>query len=284
MDTANNKNGIFDTMLKQRSEKLHAESERVRIRANEKEKENEEYAKQIRREKIELLKMKQGLSDGGDLVKREEQKPYTFWQKVGAFFYCNKAMVILSSMFIVIGGFLIYDLMHRPNPDFTAMMLVNADGMASCCTSLEDIIEEYADDMNGNKEVLSSVYYMPLTEIIDDTDPYTQQASSSKLFALMQDGDTIMVISCSESDKFIYPEDTLENLEAFYPDNEHVKGYGFYLSGTKFAEETGFEGEVPEDMYIGLRKVQKGARYRDKMEKNYDEAKKILDALVERFS
>ncbi len=284
MDTASNQKGIIDTIQKHRSEKLHAESERVRKAAAEKEKENEEYSKQIHREKIELLKMKQGLSDGSDLIKHEEQKPYTFWQKVGAFFYCNKAMVILSSLFIVIGVFLVYDLSQRPNPDFTAMVLVNNDGMSACCSELEDIIEEYADDMNGNKEILSTVYYMPLTETIDNTDPYTQQASSAKLFAIMQDGDTIMVISCGESDSFLYPEDTLENLEALYPDNEHVKGYGFYLSGTKFAEETGFEGEVPEDMYIGLRKVKKGAKYRDKMEKNYDEAKKILDALVERFS
>lgn len=284
METANHQNGIIETIQKHRSEKLHAESEKVRIEAAAKEKENEEYQKRIHREKIELLKMKQGLSDGGDVIKREEQKEYTLAQKIGAFFYCNKAAVILGSMFLAIGVFLIYDLSKRPNPDFTTMMLVNNSDMEGCCAELEEIFNEYVDDMNGNKEILSSVYYMPLTENIDDTDPYTQQASSTKLYALMQEGDTIMVISNAEADKFIFPEDTLENLEALYPDNEHVKGYGFYLAGTKFAEETGFDGEVPEDVYIGLRKVQKGARYRDKMEENYDEAKKVLDAVIERFS
>ena len=317
--------GLIDTISESRSTRLHAASDKVRDASLAKDKKDEEYLKQLHREKIELLKAKQGITDGSELAGPEEKKEYTFFQKVGAFFYCNKAMIVLGSFFVLLAGFLGYDYIRRPEPDFTVMVLSCSYEMSRSCEKLETIINEYADDMNGNGDILSSVYYMPLCDMTEQVnyddedektasgknvvnaesasepeeteaavvtesvpkksqDVYTQQASSAKLFTLMQTGDTIMVISDTDADIYLLPDQTLEDLESLYPGNEHVKGYGFYLSGTKFAEETGYEGEVPEDLYIGLRKVQKGAHYKDEMQKNYDEAKKILDALVERFS
>lgn len=320
MSSKKERNDIIDKIFKERSRRLHAQAEKEKAVSEEKEKKNEEYAKQLRLERIELLKEKQGLTDGESTGVTEEKKEYTFWQKVGAFFYCNKIYIVLGGCVAAIGAFLISDLVSKPRPDFTLMVLSCTDGLDMSCEALEGIIDEYIDDKNGNGEILSSAYYMPVVydppEETDEEgnvvnaesageddkasekaeaeensnipertqDAYTQAASTTKLFALMQDGDTIMVISDSEADMFLVPDDTLEDLEALYPGNEHVKGHGFYLSGTKFAEETGFEGEIPEDVYIGLRKVQKGARYIDKMQENYDEAKKVLDALVERFS
>lgn len=317
--------GLIDTINESRSTRLHAASDKVRDAALAKDKKDEEYLKQLHREKIELLKAKQGITDGSELAGPEEKKEYTFFQKVGAFFYCNKALIVLGSFFVLLAGFLGYDYIRRPDPDFTVMVLSCSYEMSRSCEKLETIVNEYADDMNGNGDILSSVYYMPLCDMTEQVnyddedektasgknvvnaesasepeeteaaavtesepkksqDVYTQQASSTKLFTLMQTGDTIMVISDNDANIFLLPDQTLEDLEALYPGNKHVKGYGFYLSGTKFAEETGYEGEVPEDLYIGLRKVQKGAHYKDEMQKNYDEAKKILDALVERFS
>ena len=326
MDEKNKEHkGLIDTINESRSTRLHAASDKVRDAALAKDKKDEEYLKQLHREKIELLKAKQGITDGSELAGPEEKKEYTFFQKVGAFFYCNKAMIVLGSFFVLLAGFLGYDYIRRPDPDFTVMVLSCSYEMSRSCEKLETIVNEYADDMNGNGDILSSVYYMPLCDMTEQVnyddedektasgknvvnaesasepeeteaaavtesepkksqDVYTQQASSTKLFTLMQTGDTIMVISDNDANIFLLPDQTLEDLEALYPGNEHVKGYGFYLSGTKFAEETGYEGEVPEDLYIGLRKVQKGAHYKDEMQKNYDEAKKILDALVERFS
>lgn len=317
--------GLIDTINESRSTRLHAASDKVRDASLAKDKKDDEYLKQLHREKIELLKAKQGITDGSELAGPEEKKEYTFFQKVGAFFYCNKVMIVLGSFFVLLAGFLGYDYIRRPDPDFTVMVLSCSYEMSRSCEKLETIVNEYADDMNGNGDILSSVYYMPLCDMTEQVnyddddeksasgknvvnaesasvpeeteaaavtesepkksqDVYTQQASSAKLFTLMQTGDTIMVISDNDANIFLLPDQTLEDLESLYPGNEHVKGYGFYLSGTKFAEETGYEGEIPEDLYIGLRKVQKGSHYKDEMQKNYDEAKKILDALVERFS
>lgn len=65
-----------------------------------------------------------------------------------------------------------------------------------------------------------------------------------------------MIIADSKSSDLIQPENTLENLEVYFPDCPYVKGYGLYLKDTKFAELIGYEeNTVPDDLYIGIRKV-----------------------------
>lgn len=277
--------GILETIRevneKERQERIHSESERVKRESREKEHRNEEYGKQLYNEKIEIMKMKQGLTEENQFSDTTEAVEYTFWQKTGAFIYCNKAMIIVAALFLFIAAYLIYDLATKERPDFTAMILVDDQDLDVCCDRLEEIVEEYIEDTNGNGEILSAMYYMPIS---NDLDPYTQQASSTKLFAIMQDGDTILVIGNKEVEDFLLPDQTLENLEELYPDNEHVKGYGFYLSGTGFAEDIGYEGELADDVFIGLRKVKEGERYEEKMQKNYDAAKALLDNLIERYS
>lgn len=277
--------GILETIRevneRERKQKIQNESDRIKRESVKKEKQNEEYGRQLHNDKIEIIRMKQGLTEDNQFEASDETVEYTFWQKAGAFFYCNKAMVLISAFFIFLAGYLIYDLAGKEHPDITAMILISDQNIDVCCDRLEEIVNEYIEDINGNGEILSSVYYMPIS---NDQDPYTQQASSTKLFAIMQDGETMLVIGNSEVEDFLLPDQTLEDLEKLYPGNEHVKGYGFYLSGTGFAEDIGYEGELAEDVFIGLRKVQKGARYREKMQKNYDYARALLDNLVERYS
>lgn len=284
----NKEKNVFEKMItvnggnsEETADKKEKQKEALLQKEKQEEKDKEEYAKQLQREKIELMKIKQGAADGVMFSETAVQPEYTFRQKVSAFFYCNKGAVILAAFFIFLAVFLAVDLIRKPRPDFTMMMTVSDPGLEFCCDSFEKIIEEYIEDTNHNGKILASVYYMPLAE---DLDPYTQQASSTKLFALMQDGETVMVMGNRDSDQYIIPDETLVNLEELYPENDHVRGYGFYLSGTSFAKEIGYEGELPEDVYIGLRKVRTGARYRDEMQKNYDISKELLDALVERYS
>jgi len=277
--------GVLETIRevnqKERSERLHRESELVKKAAQKKEKQNEEYDKQLRQEKIELIKQRQGMSDGAELVGEQQAVRYTFGQRVGAFFYCNKAIIIVAAFFIFLAAFLIRDLISKDRPDVTLMILNNDFAFEQSYRNLASIIDEYITDVNENGETHSTMYYMPLSK---ELDPYTLQASSTKLFAIMQDGETMLVIGNSEVEEYLLPEQTLENLEELYPENEHIDGYGFYLADTKFAEEIGYEGKLPEDVYIGIRKVSKGARYREKMQKNYDHAKNALDKLIERYS
>lgn len=275
--------GVLETIRevnrKDRMKRISSESERIKKAAHEKDLADEAYRKELQKDKIELIKIKQGIKEE-DEIKQDETK-YTFLQKVGAFFYCNKPMVITASFFIFLAGFLIYDLARKDRPDVTAMIITSDENMETCYENIASVVDEYIVDVNENGEIHSTMYYLPFGE---DIDPYTFQASSTKLFAFMQDGETMLVIASDEVEDYVFPEKTLENLEELYPDNEHIKGHGFYFAGTKFAEEIGYEGELPDDVYIGIRKVSKGARYREKMQKNYDHAKAVLDGIIDRYS
>lgn len=278
--------GILETIRevnqKERAEKIKNDAQRQLKAAEKKEKEKDEYSRQLEQEKLELIKLKQGLIEESTLIKEENTvSEYTLKDRIGAFFYCNKGMIILALFFIILAIFLIYDLATKDRPDMTVMVLTNDQELDMHHKELADIFTEYIYDVNENGETHATVYYMPLSQ---DTDPYTRSASSTKLYAIMQSGDTLIVIGNDEAHDYLLPETTLENLEELFPDNEHVKGYGFYLSDTNLAEEIGYEGEIPEDVYIGIRKVSKGARYREEMQKNYDVAFPALEKFIERFS
>lgn len=271
---------IRDVNRKERQERIHSESERIRDAARIKEQADEEYRQQLQREKIELMKSKQGLADSEEAEIPEEAKKYTLWQRISTFFYCNKPMIIICTFAVVLVSFLITDIVRKPRPDFTVMVVAKNETLEFSTDLLEDVIEEYIPDINGNGEVLSSVYYMPL----GDVDDYTSQASTTKLYVIMQDGETLLVIGDRESAPYLHPDETLENLEELYPGNEHVRGYGFYLAGTSFAEDIGYSGELSEGMFIGIRKLRTDVSFSKKMQENYPYAKDLLDRLVERYS
>ena len=94
--------GVLETIRevnrKDRMKRISSESERIKKAAHEKDLADEAYRKELQKDKIELIKIKQGIKEE-DEIKQDETK-YTFLQKVGAFFYCNKPMVITASFFI----------------------------------------------------------------------------------------------------------------------------------------------------------------------------------------
>ena len=139
--------GILETIRevneKERHERLHMQSEKMLREAKKKDKANEEYEKQLRDEKIEIIRMKQGLTDDNQFEEHTAARKYTLWQRISSFIYCNKAMVITGAFFVFLVSFLIYDLASKERPDITAMILTNDPKLEACCDRLEEIVEEY---------------------------------------------------------------------------------------------------------------------------------------------
>ncbi|MBQ9982217.1 MAG: hypothetical protein IJP18_06585 [Oscillospiraceae bacterium] len=276
---------IFETIKevnqKEKMEKMQRMAQQQKEIHEKEEKERENYASKLMQDKVELIKIKQGVSDKGISVQEEEKKNYTLKEKIGNFFYHNKLWII---MFVVFGGmigFMVHDYATKDNPDMTVMVLVDDYELSLRTEKIEAIMNEYIEDVNENGEAHVTVYYMPVSE---DLDPYTLQANSTKFFALMQDGETMMVIADPVIAQRLIPEQTLEDLSEHFPENENVKDYGFYLSGTDFAKEIEYPEKFSDDIYIGIRKVKEGLKYTDEMQKNYDIAYKVLEKLIERYS
>ena len=78
----------------------------------------------LRKKKIELLKIKQGIIKESDILdlSSEEKKHYNLWQKFKNFIYHNKWWLGIFSFFILIAAFLIYDKVTTVKADINVLL------------------------------------------------------------------------------------------------------------------------------------------------------------------
>ena len=173
---------------------------------------------------------------------------------------------------------MIYDLASRKRPDIT-ILLLSADGsLGSKSEDIEHLFEKYIYDVNKNKKIEVSVFYLPTQETATNASNYQlQMANSSKLYAELQSSNSLIIISDSRADEIIFPENIFYNLEDDYKDNEAVEGYSLLLGKTKFAEMIDYNGTIYDDLYIGIRKPNEKKKMKNNFDIYYDALKKFID-------
>ena len=183
--------------------------------------------------------------------------------------------------FVALGGYLIYDLVTKTDPDIVILYIDNNAEIAYS-EKFTDYLQNLCGDINDDGKAVASVYYIPYTGV-----EYTDynSGSTTKLIAEMQNADAMLVISGKMADDAISPDITLVDLETIYPDNPHVKKYGFYLKDTSFAEKIGYSGEIDDELFLGIRAVAP-VQWADEeeMQESYDKAIVILDMLIKDLS
>ncbi len=274
---------VFDTLKEQRKqrrrEQLEFESQMTRQIAEEKEKQRLEYEKKLYQEKIEILRMKQNNSEESDIISenQDEITERTLGQKISSFFYLNKWWLGLFLMFGLIVGFLIYDYVTKKNPDTVILFFAENDDIDKI--ALRDYIQPFCEDFNDDGKIIPDVYYIPYTG--NDQKDYSS-GTSTKLMAEMQSAEAMIVICDKKCNEVIEPDYALVNLEELYPDNPHVKKYGFYLKDSKFAEKLGYAGKISDDIYIGIRRPDEMAWASQKeMQEVYDQSVIVLDRMIQ---
>lgn len=281
------KQGIIDTVRqvdeKERQKLEEAKEEELKAQ----EKEREEYGKTLAEEKVELLKLKQGVISESDKLdlKPDEKKHYTPWQKFKNFIYHNKWWLGISTFFVLIAAFLVYDTLTTTKPDIKFMLLCNDTELYYRIEDIGKYFDQFTDDYNDDGEVCADILYIPISDNEDTNSMGLYESSLTKLSAEFQMGETMLVIADGNSAELIMPEETLVNLEELYPDNPNVKDYGFYLKDTDFAELIGYsEGEMPDDVYIGIRKVTQTLTSEKEMQEHYDQAIETLEKIIKELS
>lgn len=281
------KQGIIDTVRQvdeKERQKLEAEKEEE-LKAQEKER--EEYGKTLAEEKVELLKLKQGVISESDKLdlKPDEKKHYTPWQKFKNFIYHNKWWLGISTFFVLIAAFLVYDTLTTTKPDIKFMLLCNDTELYYRIEDIGKYFDQFTDDYNDDDKNCADILYIPISENEDTNSMGLYESSLTKLSAEFQMGETMLVIADKNSAELIMPEETLVNLEELYPDNPNVKEYGFYLKNTDFAELIGYtDGNIPDDIYIGIRKVTQTLTSEKEMQEHYDQAIETLDKIIKELS
>ncbi len=260
-------------------ERLREEEEERKI-AEQHDKDRDDYAKKLQQDKIELIKLKQGAIDHSETIQEvhEEAPVLTFPQKVSNFFYHNIWWLWIVAFIAVVAGIIIYDTVSTPKPDVTVLMLITDDELGNYYyENIGDYFEQFIDDQNGDGVTTVSIYYIPLNT---DENDYLYTSYMAKYSGEMQSANSLIVLADDSCDDKLYPDDILYDLTDDFGQYDDVEGCKYYLRNTSFAETVGYDGELSDDLYIGIRKVQKVFDSSEKMQKNFDIALELFNNLI----
>lgn len=273
---------------KQHREELEAEAEREKERAEKERLERERYEKKLERDRIELMKLKQGIISDEDIPHEAEPvKEYTAWEKIGNFFYHNKMPLIVGAVIVLLAVFLIRDVVTNKKPDVSIMIMASDSELDFRTGDIEKLLEPYCEDFNGDGEVYVRVSYLPAIYSDDNLDAYFNQSAQTKLMAEFQSGDSIIVIADADTCHTVGIDTVSENgnpvdpilvdMRTIYPDDENCIELGYMLSGTDFAEDIKYTA-MSDSLFIGFRLPREALGVNmEKFTANYNNALKLWD-------
>lgn len=260
---------------REHAEELKREAELEAQRAERERRQRESYEAKLRQERLELLKLKQGVIAEEDVVyEKEPEKHYTVWQRIGNFFYHNKVYIIFGTLLAALAAFLIYDYVSTVRPDAVVMIIASDREFNFITEDISEFLGQYCGDNNGDGKVSVRVSYLPAAPSEDSVSMYYQQADQTKLMAEFQGTEAIMVMGDYEACEVLgITEGVLADLSEYFPDDENVTELGYMLSGTDFAKDIGY-GELADNIFLGFRQPKKGSfgTSEKDFQKNFDNA------------
>lgn len=261
--------------------------------ANRKRETPEEKARRERQERIELLKMKQGLIEESETIPETGYVKFRElhgWEKVTNFFYHNKAFIILGTFFAVVLAILVGQLITKEKEDLYILALAfDKDSEIGWRTQdLEKALEKYCPDFDGNGKVHVAVNYIDRTSdnIVSEYD----QAQAQKLTAEFVAAEAQLIIAdekfvdwvCSEydTDKEALSRTFLDQTDKC-PEDMLYKACGVRLNQTGFAEEARWKS-CPDNVVLLIRsELNNGAGNVKKNAKNRERAMIVLQNILD---
>ncbi len=207
-------------------------------------KQQDEQARLLQ-EKRELLKLKQGIVEDSDII--EVDKPQEVIElhgmaKVENFFYHYKWYVIVIALVSLFVGYMIYDTVTKEKYDLyvLAVSTTNASGIYVKSFDLEEALEQYCPDFDGNGYVHVAVNAINLSTE-NGVSQYTD-ADSYKFSSEVITGDAQLYLADEGILDVIAEMANDEELQYFidisdkYPDAQLHDGVGLQLNSTNFIE------------------------------------------------
>lgn len=225
-----------------------------------------ERDEQMRRERIELDKVKQGLIENVYAEEKKKEvvlKPKGVKEKLKNFWYHHKGAAIIVTAFIVIGGYFIYDIVTKPEYDATVVVATNGS-MYLYQELLENYFAEYAEDYNndGTLRIGAAVCALRPSDSAEAKNEYAM-ANRAKLTSMLASGEHILFLIDDVGYEHVTQsqEDAFIDLSEKYPDNKNVKKDRFYIKGTKLEkyllDNSAAEEDIPETLSLCVRDSKK---------------------------
>ena len=233
---------------------------------------------QLLQEKVELMKMKNGVIEHSDMISETPdttRKPQGF-EKVTNFFYHYKIPIIFALAMMIAAAYMIYDSVTRVKPYMTVVMIAN-NGLEFRTEELEDFFEKYIDDRNGDGEVYVQVIACPLNPNSTDM---SQTSNQAKALAQLQTAENLFMIVDSNTDPDFLSV-LYHDFEKDYPDNKYMTENGLSLNFKFFANEIKYES-MPYDVVLGMRAPIKTLQdSKEDMQENFDRDVKVFKAIAD---
>ena len=263
-----------DAELKERKRQQAAEEAAYQAR--------EEYAKELAEEKVDLMRLKQGVITDSDKVFREEDalKNYTLWQRIGNWFYHAKWWLGIAAFVVLLGGFLIYDYVTRVDPDLRILLLTENPQLEADAYLLCDWLADMCEDYNNDGKTLVDRVYIPVSKTTMEMGGTAVAAYNTQLYVQFQSDTCMLVLLDPEAEEYLQPEDMFVSIEELYPDCPFAEGRKLIIDGTNFVELSGVTTELKPGSYLTLRIPAESMSTQEDMQIAYDRAKALLDQIV----
>jgi len=258
----------------ERKAELEEETRREEERLRKEEEARKAYEERLKRERLELLKRKQGLIEEPVETEKVPEKHYTVWERISNFVYHNNIYLIFGVATALLVGFLIYDTATTERPDISMFFIATDYNMELVSGNITEEWAEYCPDVNGDGKQIARLYYVPANyESNDTTSMSYAQSDRTKIFGEFQSGTTIIFIGTKQdfADLGVYDTGTMYDARELFPDDEYAEEIGYRLAGTDFAELLGYTDMEDEDLYVAFRKPQKTiGDSEETMQENFD--------------
>lgn len=261
----------------------------------------EAYAKELNEEKVDLIRLKQGIISESDRVFPEQEAPkqYTPWQKIGNWFYHAKWWLGIATFCALIAAFLVYDYVTRIDPDVRLLMLSSNLPLYAQTQQLCEILEVDCPDYDGDGKSVVDVVYVPTTKEILEGGSSAATSYNTQLLVQFQSSMCMLVLADDAADECLSPDEMFVNLEELYPQYDFIEGYRVQLNDTPLLEwiaqaaaqaadaET-TDADAPLTLntgtYLALRAPHETMDDAEAMQAAYDRALPVLEGLLQRLA
>jgi hypothetical protein len=260
-------------------EKLLAEAKAEEAAAEQERREREEYAKQLADDRVNLLKVKAGLSDGDKFEDKSPPKqPMSAREKIENFWYHYKWTVLVTALIIIVMVYLIYGIIFNVKPDMKIMAISGDTNLQVFTEQIADALVPYCPDYNGDGKIYIQVTYIPPNNAVG-VDPSYAQAMSAKMFVEFESDETIIVLTDPATAEAIgVSQDVFDNPADWFTSNYNELGYE--VSATPLAADIKYQNLDP-NMVAAFRFAKPGFGNMEKFETNYQNAHQLWQNFID---
>lgn len=234
--------------------------------------------KRLQAEKIELMKLKNGVIEESENFKEEHDPVIELHgvAKLKNIWFHFKWIILFVIFLLLVVAYILYNTFSRTEADLNVLMTCN-NGLQYRQEELESFFEKYTDDFNGDGKVEVTVIMTPLDVNVTDQ---TMMANQTKFFGTMQSGDALLIITDSSIN------DTIKNvlnteLSKDFPDNKYINEQGLSLNMELFSKEIKYEN-MPNDVYLSLHNSVKTLNCsEEEMKERYNKAYKVFKRITD---